>query len=74
MLSLEKFPGKKAFINENIELLRSNVKNFIADMSRMSEAHNAGDIDWHHSAGRTSRALTAPWPLVSTRWSAATSA
>ena len=44
--ALEKFPGKKAFINENIELLRSNVKNFIAEMSRMSEAHNAGDIDW----------------------------
>jgi methyl-accepting chemotaxis protein len=42
---LEQFPGKKAFINENIERLRSNVKKFIADMARMSEAHNAGDID-----------------------------
>ena len=42
---LEQFPGKKAFINENIERLRSNVKRFIADMTRMSEAHNAGDID-----------------------------
>ncbi len=42
---LEKFPGKKAFINENIELLRSNVKAFIADMERMSKEHNAGDID-----------------------------
>jgi methyl-accepting chemotaxis protein len=42
---LEKFPGKKAFINENIERLRSNVKRFIGDMTHMSEAHNAGDID-----------------------------
>jgi methyl-accepting chemotaxis protein len=42
---LEQFPGKKAFINENIERLRSNVKKFVADMARMSEAHNAGDID-----------------------------
>ena len=28
---LEKFPGKKAFINENIEQLRANLKKFIAD-------------------------------------------
>ncbi len=42
---LEQFPGKKAFINENIERLRSNVKKFIGDMARMSEAHTAGDID-----------------------------
>jgi len=42
---LEKFPGKKAFINENIECLRTNVRSFIADMERMSKEHNAGDID-----------------------------
>jgi methyl-accepting chemotaxis protein len=42
---LEKFPGKKAFINENIEQLRSSAKKFIAEMTRMSEAHNSGDID-----------------------------
>jgi methyl-accepting chemotaxis protein len=42
---LEKFPGKKAFINENIERLRANVKAFIADMEKMSKEHNAGDID-----------------------------
>jgi methyl-accepting chemotaxis protein len=42
---LEQFPGKKAFINENIERLRGNVKDFIAEMTRMSTAHNAGDID-----------------------------
>ena len=42
---LEKFPGKKAFINDNLERLRASVKSFIAEMERMSTAHNAGDID-----------------------------
>jgi PAS domain S-box-containing protein len=42
---LEKFPGKKVFINENIERLRTNVKSFIAEMAHMSEQHNLGDID-----------------------------
>ncbi len=42
---LEKFPGKKAFINDNIERLRATVKSFISEMERMSAAHNAGDID-----------------------------
>jgi len=42
---LEKFPGKKAFINETIEHLRRNLRQFIAEMKRMSDEHNAGDID-----------------------------
>ena len=42
---LERFPGKKAFINENIEQLRTNLKTLIADMNAMSSAHDAGDID-----------------------------
>ena len=42
---LEQFPGKKAFINETIERLRSNLKAFIVEMNRMSEEHNKGDID-----------------------------
>jgi methyl-accepting chemotaxis protein len=42
---LEKFPGKKAFINENIELLRANVSRFIEDMAHMAQEHDAGDID-----------------------------
>jgi len=42
---LEQFPGKKAFINENLERLRANVKEFIAQMKRMSEEHTKGDID-----------------------------
>ena len=42
---LERFPGKKAFINDTIERLRSNLQSFIAEMGRMSEEHNKGDID-----------------------------
>lgn len=42
---LEKFPGKKVFINETIERLRGNLKDFIAEMNRMSGEHNKGDID-----------------------------
>ena len=42
---LEKFPGKKAFINETIEKMRDNLKAFIAQMRHMSEQHNLGDID-----------------------------
>ena len=42
---LERFPGKKAFINENLEQLRGNLKTFIADINRMSDEHNKGDID-----------------------------
>ncbi len=42
---LEQFPGKKAFINEKIELLRSNVLSLINDMQHMSSEHEKGDID-----------------------------
>jgi methyl-accepting chemotaxis protein len=42
---LEKFPGKKAFINENMERLRGNVKEFIHEMNNMSKQHDLGDID-----------------------------
>jgi methyl-accepting chemotaxis protein len=42
---LERFPGKKAFINETIERLRAHIKMFIGDMIRMSDEHNKGDID-----------------------------
>jgi methyl-accepting chemotaxis protein len=42
---LQKFPGKKAFINDTIEKVRSNIKSFIADMNHMSQEHDAGDID-----------------------------
>ncbi len=49
---LEQFPGKKAFINENIERLRANVRLFIQEMNRMSEEHNKGDIDFQIPSDR----------------------
>jgi len=42
---LERFPGKKAFINETIEQLRSNIKTFIDEMAHMASEHDRGDID-----------------------------
>jgi methyl-accepting chemotaxis protein len=42
---LEKFPGKKVFINETIEQVRTNLKGLIAEMNRMSTEHDKGDID-----------------------------
>ncbi len=42
---LEKFPGKKVFINDTIEQVRVNIKNFIKDMNHMSREHDLGDID-----------------------------
>ncbi len=42
---LEKFPGKKAFINDTIEQVRTQLKSFIAGMTHMSDEHNRGDID-----------------------------
>jgi methyl-accepting chemotaxis protein len=44
-VSLEKLPGKKAFINECLDLLQGNIKQFIAEMAHMSREHEAGDID-----------------------------
>ncbi|MFZ5949489.1 MAG: methyl-accepting chemotaxis protein [Candidatus Rifleibacteriota bacterium] len=43
--ALEKFPGKKAFINDTIEVVRGNIKGFIKEMAHMSEQHDLGDID-----------------------------
>ena len=42
---LERFPGKKAFINESIELLRTNVLALLNEMQHMSSEHEKGDID-----------------------------
>ncbi|BCM25432.1 methyl-accepting chemotaxis protein [Methyloradius palustris] len=42
---LEKFAGKKAFINDTIEKVRTNIKSFIADMQQMSSNHAVGEID-----------------------------
>ena len=42
---LEQLPGKKAFINDTIETLRSNLVGLISDMKRMADEHDRGDID-----------------------------
>jgi methyl-accepting chemotaxis protein len=42
---LDKFPGKKAFINDTIEKMRANLKGLIAQINHMSQEHDAGDID-----------------------------
>jgi methyl-accepting chemotaxis protein len=43
--NLEQLPGKKAFINDTIERMRKNLKGLIGEMNRMSDEHEAGDID-----------------------------
>jgi methyl-accepting chemotaxis protein len=42
---LEQLPGKKSFINDIIEQVRSNLKLLIAQMNHMSAEHEKGDID-----------------------------
>ena len=42
---MEQLPGKKAFINETIERLRSNFKGILAEMRQMYSEHEKGDID-----------------------------
>ena len=64
---LEKFPGKKAFINDTIERLRTNIQLFIKEMKRMSEEHNKGDIDVTIPE-INSRAISLSWLRVSTTW------
>ena len=41
----DQLPGKKRFINDTIEQVRSNIKGFIADMKHMAAEHEKGDID-----------------------------
>ncbi|MBK9169798.1 MAG: PAS domain-containing protein [Bryobacterales bacterium] len=41
---LEKFPGKKAFINETIEQVRGNLKGLIADTEMLVQAAAAGQL------------------------------
>ena len=42
---LEKFPGKKAFINETIEEVRNNLKNVSADAVALAKAAENGQLD-----------------------------
>jgi methyl-accepting chemotaxis protein len=43
--TLEALPGKKRFINDTVEQVRRNLKELIAELNRMSAAHDAGEID-----------------------------
>ncbi len=41
---LESFPGKKAFVNEAVEAVRTNLKALIADTDRLVQAALAGEL------------------------------
>ena len=49
---LERFPGKKAFINDNIENLRANLKALVADTGKLSDAAIAEKFDTRADASR----------------------
>ena len=56
---LEQYPGKKAFINDNMEQLRRNIKAVLADTDILIKAAEAGDLsaradaDKHKGSFRT---------------------
>ena len=49
---LEKFPGKKAFINETFEVVRGNLKALIADATMLSKAAVEGKLGTRADAER----------------------
>lgn len=49
---LEKFPGKKAFINDNIETLRENLKALIADAGKLVDAAIGGELSYRADASK----------------------
>ncbi len=49
---LEKFPGKKAFINETIEQVRANLKLLISDFNTLAEAAVQGRLSTRADATR----------------------
>jgi len=42
---IEQLPGKKRFINDTIDQVRGNLQGLIAEMNRMAQEHESGDID-----------------------------
>ncbi len=50
--SLEKFPGKKAFINETIEQVRSNLKNVAAEANLLATAAVKGELNTRVDDGK----------------------
>ncbi len=55
---LEKFPGKKAFINDTIEQMRTNLKALIADANTLVQAAVQGRLETRADAANI-RAITA---------------
>ena len=49
---LEKFPGKKAFINDTIEQVRANLKALMADIEALVRASIDGKLDTRADAGK----------------------
>ena len=49
---LEKFPGKKAFINETIEQVRANLKNVATEGLMLADAADKGELDARADAGK----------------------
>ncbi|MCM2477852.1 methyl-accepting chemotaxis protein [Rhizobium sp. CG5] len=50
--TLENFPGKKAFINDTIEVLRGNLRAIITEIQRLIVASTAGKLSERGEAGR----------------------
>ena len=49
---LEKFPGKKVFINETIEQMRSNIKSVLTDTDVLIKAAAVGDLNTRADASK----------------------
>ena len=49
---LDRFPGKKAFINDTIEAVRANLKSLITDMDLLAEAAREGNLATRADAAR----------------------
>ena len=49
---LDRFPGKKAFINDTIEQVRGNLKSLIADTQKLSDAAIQGRLGFRADAKR----------------------
>ncbi|MCF4127260.1 methyl-accepting chemotaxis protein [Methylobacterium sp. SyP6R] len=49
---LEQFPGKKAFINDTIEALRTNLRSIIAEIQNLTAASTAGRLGERGNATR----------------------
>lgn len=59
---LEKFPGKKAFINETIEAVRQNLKLFGTEVGTLIEATKNGKLDTRGNA----KAFVGDWSKLAT--------